>query len=334
MLRHCQTFHHRPSPTFSFPTRSWLNYLHKSPSHQYNRTKNNFRFRIKNKTKHQTPKHKLPFSDSKPLATPPSSWKTGETPARPPAAEEARGPAGSPRHAGGHARTPRRKLAGAANLTSPPAAARKAKEVKGDLPGREDRGPLPPPWSVSPRPPDSRRLAHHADPTRPPPSRNPLENALQNRGEGRSPRRSPRRVGLQQQRRIPLPSPCRATARLDPPALRLRAQRPLPTPRRSGPAPRRLTHLHQGGGGRSQGVGLKGPGENLCRRAVLRQARSAMPPPPDSPGLRAGPAELKGRGLLCRRRDEERRQRPRGPTRAPCSPPRAGPAPPHGLSFC
>lgn len=48
--------------------------------------------------------------------------------------------------------------------------------------------------------------------------------------------------------------------------------------------------------GRSQGVRLKGPGENLCRRAVLYEARSTLPPLPlpDSARLRAGPAEKPG----------------------------------------
>ena len=52
--------------------------------------------------------------------------------------------------------------------------------------------------------------------------------------------------------------------------------------------------------GRSQGVRLKGPGGNLCRRAVLCEARSTLLlllPLPDSARLRAGPAEKPGRGL-------------------------------------
>lgn len=215
-----------------------------------------------------------------------------------------------------------------------PSAARNAKAGKGDLLGQGDPQSSPTPGSVSPRPPDSRRLAHHSDPPLPLPSPEPPGEPSPK--SGGAPRLSPRRVGSR--------SPNNKDASRSPPPAgpRLASTRPrcgsgpsAPSPRPAAAAqpPRRLTHLHRRG--RSQGVGLKGPGENLRRRAVLHGARSAMPPPPpESPGLRARPAEQKGRGLRCRRRDQERRQRPRGPARAPSSPPRAGPAPPRGLAFC
>lgn len=78
--------------------------------------------------------------------------------------------------------------------------------------------------------------------------------------------------------------------------------------------------------GRNQGVRQKGPRRNLCRRAVLYKARSALLllPLPDSPGLQAGPAEEGDKGCSPRRRDEEGRRRSGEPARAPES--RLGPA--------
>ncbi|KAI4542181.1 hypothetical protein MG293_007560 [Ovis ammon polii] len=92
-------------------------------------------------------------------------------------------------------------------------------------------------------------------------------------------------------------SPPPARPRLVTPALRLPAQRPLLQAGRSARAPTSPPRPHAPAPeGRSQGVRLKGPGENLCRRAVLYEARSTLPPLPlpDSARLRAGPAEKPG----------------------------------------
>lgn len=92
-------------------------------------------------------------------------------------------------------------------------------------------------------------------------------------------------------------SPPPARPRLFTPALRLPAQRPLLQAGRSARAPTSPPRPHAPAPeGRSQGVRLKGPGENLCRRAVLYEARSTLPPLPlpDSARLRAGPAEKPG----------------------------------------
>ena len=139
-----------------------------------------------------------------------------------------------------------------------------------------------------------------------------------------------RHPSRQQQRRLPLPSPRPAPARpsraaapgLAPPP-RAQPQRPGP-PRPHAPAPE----------GRSQSVRQKGPGENLCRRAVLYKARSALLPPPDSPGLRAGPAKERGRGRQPPAPGRGRTAAPKGAGSSSRVSPRAGPAPPHGFAFC
>lgn len=104
---------------------------------------------------------------------------------------------------------------------------------------------------------------------------------------------------------------------------------PSPSPARRG-----STHLHLRG--RGQGVGKKGPGESLCQRAVLHKVRPTLlpPPPPDSPGLRAGAAEEGGRGLQPPAPGRGRTAAPEGAGSRSRASPRACPASPHGLAFC
>ena len=133
-------------------------------------------------------------------------------------------------------------------------------------------------------------------------------------------------------------SPPPARPRLVPPALRLPAQRPLLQPGRRAQAPTSPPRPHAPAPeGRSQGVRLKGPGGNLCRRAVLCEARSTLLlllPLPDSARLRAGPAEKPGRGLQPPAPGRGRTAAPEGAGLSSWVSPRADPVPPHGLAFC